>query len=595
MGTHARSTGASELRIGGWCVRPALNQISDAASCRRLEPQVMDLLMFLAASGGRVVSKNELIDAVWEGRFIAEATLTRSIADLRRALGDTERERRYIQTIAKRGYRLIAPVSGVADTAIARDAAPGPSRQAPEEPPSLVVLPFSNLGPPEDGYFCEGLTEEIINVLTRIAGLRVISRTSAFAAHKDGGDVAAIGRRLGVTHVIEGSSRRAPGRVRVTAQLVRVGDQGHLWSDRYDRNAGDVFGVQDEIAEAIARRLELTLGGRARERAAPTSSPEAYSRYLEGRHHFQKGTRESLERAEACLGEAVKLDPSFAVAHDALSEVFWYQGFYGLKVPKDAFTQALWESLRALEIDDQMGESHALLAMLRKELDYDWAEVDREFAAARALAPFSPLVRLRYAICGLMPHGRTAEAAAELERVAEADPLSLVVLWWLSVMYWFAGDLARMRERTARMRELDASHPLTQMALGCLRLSDAEPSEAVTCLEKSVELAGRPPWLVGWLGLACGLAGRTEQARGLRAELLARSPAANVAPTALALVALGLGDLDDAFRWLDRAVDVRDPHVIPLRCYPPLGVLRADARYGALLARLRLSPATVSG
>ncbi len=144
------------------------------------------------------------------------------------------------------------------------------------------MLPFSNLGPPEDGYFCEGLTEEVINVLTRIAGLRVISRTSAFAAHKDGGDVAAIGRRLGVTHVIEGSSRRAPGRVRVTAQLVRVGDQGHLWSDRYDRSAEDVFGVQDEIAEAIARRLELTLGDRARERAAPTSSPDAYSRYLEG-------------------------------------------------------------------------------------------------------------------------------------------------------------------------------------------------------------------------------------------------------------------------------------------------------------------------
>ena len=133
------------------------------------------------------------------------------------------------------------------------------------------------------------------------------------------------------------------------------------------------------------------------------------------------------------------------------------------------------------------------------------------------------------------------------------------------------------------------------MALGCLRLSDNEPSEAVSCLEKAVELAGRPPWLIGWLGLACGLAGRAEQARGLRAELLERSPAADVAPTALALVALGLGDLDDAFRWLDRAVDVRDPHVIPLRCYPPLGLLRADSRYGSLLARLRLTPETVSG
>lgn len=595
MRTHARPTGAAELRIGGWRVRPALNEIGEAASSRRLEPQLMDLLVFLAGSGGRVVSKGDIIDAVWEGRFIAETTLTRSIADLRRALGDTAPERCYIQTIAKRGYRLIAPVSVAGERAASGPSLAGPASLLEGRPPSLVVLPFSNLGQPKDAYFCEGLTEEVINVLTRIPGLRVISRTSAFAAQKDGGDVAAIGRRLGVTHVLEGSSRRAQGRVRVTAQLVRVGDHGHLWSDRYDRAAGDVFSVQDEIAEAIARRLELTLGERARDRSAPTSSPDAHSRYLEGRHHFQKGTRDGLERAEECLGEALRLDPSFAVAHDALSEVFWYQGFYGLKVPKDAFTQALWESLRALEIDDQMGEAHALLAMLRKELDYDWAEVDREFAAARTLAPFSPLVRLRFAICGLMPQGRTVEAAAELERVAEADPLSSVVLWWLSVMYWFAGDIERMRERVARMRELDPSHPLTQMALGCLRLSEVRPSEAVVAFERAVELAGRPPWLLGWLGLACGLAGRPEPARRLRDELVERTRAADVAPTALALVALGLGDLDDAFRWLERAVEVRDPHVVPLRCYPPFQALRADSRYGSLLERLRLSPSNATG
>jgi TolB-like protein/Tfp pilus assembly protein PilF len=593
MRAEARPTGAAELRIGGWRVRPALNEIGDVATCRRLEPQLMDLLVFLAGSGGRVVSKDDIIDAVWNGRFIAETTLTRSIADLRRALGDTEPRRRYIETIAKRGYRLIAPVSGAGEQPAVRPTA-DPEADAGGGP-SLVVLPFSNLGPPRDAYFCEGLTEEIINVLTRIPGLRVISRTSAFAAHRDGGDVAVIGRRLGVTHVLEGSSRRARGRVRVTAQLVRVRDHGHLWSDRYDRPAADVFRVQDEIAEAIARRLELTLTDRARARSAPTSSPEAYSRYLEGRHHFQKGTRESLERAEACLGEAVRLDPSFALAHDALSEVFWYQGFYGLKVPKDAFTQALWESLRALEIDDRLGEAHALLAMLRKELDYDWAEVEREFATARALAPFSPLVRLRHAICGLMPHGRTAEAAAELERVAQADPLSPVVLWWLSVMYWFAGELDSMQERIARMHELDASHPLAQMALGCLRLSGGQPSEAVAPFQKAVELAGRPPWLMGWLGLACGLAGQEASARRLREELVERSPARDVAPTSLALVALGLGDRDEAFRWLDRAVEVRDPHVVPLRCYPPLAALRADPRYGSLLAKLRLAPGTASG
>jgi serine/threonine-protein kinase len=578
-------SGAAEMQVGGWRVQPALNQISDDGALRRLEPQVMDLLVFLASRAGQVVSRDEIIDHVWGGRFIAETTLTRSIADLRRALGDTEHERRYIETIAKRGYRLIAPVSAGAGAA-----APAAAADAGEaDGPSLVVLPFANLDPAGDRYFCDGLTEEIINVLTRIPGLRVISRTSAFVAQQQGGDVAAIGRRLGVTHAIEGSSRRSGGRLRVTAQLIRVGDQAHVWSDRYDRLDADVFAIQEEIAEAIARRLELTLGEHGRRRAAPTCNVDAYSRYLEGRHHFLKGTQESLERARACLAEAVRLDPAFAVAHDALSEVFWYLGFYGLMPPKDAFTQALWQSLRALEIDDRMAESHALLGMLRKELDYDWAEVEREFARARALGPTSPVVRMRYAICGLMPHGRTAEAAAELERVAEADPLSLVVLWWLAAMYWFSGDLAPLRERAARMREVDASHPLAHMASGFVAQAEGDLGATARCWQAAADLAGRPPWIVGWLGLARAMAGEKGRARALRDELRGRPSADCIAPMAIALVSCGLGELEEAFRWIEQAVEVRDPHVIPIQSYPVLGPVRADPRYPSLLARLNLT------
>jgi serine/threonine-protein kinase len=591
MPQDARSSTASGLQVGPWCVQPALNQIASPQATRRLEPQLMDLLVFLAGSGGRVVSREEITAAVWRGRFIAETTLTRSIADLRRALGDTSPERRYIQTIAKRGYRLIASVSPATSAA---GAARAESSASADARPSLVVLPFSHLGPEEDHYFCEGLTEDVIGALTRIPGLRVISRTSAFAARRQGDDVAEIGRRLGVTHVLEGSSRRSHGRVRVSAQLVRASDQAHVWCDRYDRLAQDVFAIQDEIAEAIARRLALTLRRREGSRGAASENAEAQARYLEGRHHFQKGTREGLERARQCLAEAVRLDPGFAVAHDALSEVFWYLGFYGLLVPKDAFTQALWESLRALEIDDQLAQSHALLAMLRKELDYDWREVEREFALARALDPSSPLVRLRYAMCGLMPQGRLAEAAAELERVAEADPLSPVVLWWASTMYWFGGDLDHMRAWTARLQEVDAAHPLAHMAVGSLRLSEGRGAEAVAAYERAADLAGRPAWLVGWLGLACGLAGQRDRARALGDELLARG-ADQMSPTALALVGFGLGDLDQTFRWLERAVEVRDPHVIPVRCYPPLSGLRADPRYRSLLQALHLTEAIPAG
>ena len=577
----------SDLRVGRWLVQPTLNQIDDGRAVRHLEPQVMDLLVFLASARGRVVSKEEILDAVWNGRFVADATLTRSMADLRRALGDTRTERRHIATIPKRGYRLVASVSGVGSTEPAA-VAPPVEASSSAAAPSLVVLPFSNLGSPDDGYFCEGLTDEIINVLTRIPGLRVISRTSAFAAHAAGGDVADIGRRLGVTHAIEGSSRRSDDRVRVTAQLIRASDHGHVWSERYDRVLSDVFVIQDEIAAGIARRLELTLGEFGRRRAAPTSSMDAYARFLEGRHHFRRGTRESLERAQRCFTDAIHLDPEFAIAHDALSEVFWYLGFYGLMVPKEAFTLATLESVRALEIDNQMAESHALLAMLRKELDYDWLEVEREFARARALDPRSPVVRMRYAICGLMPHERAADAAAELEHVADADPLSVVVLWWLTSMYWFSGQLAPMRALVKRMLDLDSSHPLAHMGLACLQFQEGELAAAADSFEKAAELGGRPPWLLGWFGLACGAAGRHEKARALRHELLSQAAGGYVPPTALALISLGLGDIEGMFHWFDLAIAVRDPHVIPLRSYPCLQPFRADPRYHTLLAKLNL-------
>ena len=585
-----KSYGHSGFQVGRWQVQPTLNEVRDGQTVRHLEPQVMDLLVFLASRDGRVASKDEIIEGVWEGRFIAEATLTRSIADLRHALGDDRRQPQYIETIAKRGYRLVAGVSGIdrrAEWPAHMDATAQSQLTLPAEP-CLVVLPLSNLGPESDQYFCDGLTEEIINTLTRLAGLRVISRMSAFAAHARGGDIADIGRSLGATYAIEGSVRRAESRIRVTAQLIQVSNHCHVWSERYDRPVSDVFAIQDDIAQTIARRLELTLDGLSPRTAPPTTSMEAYSRFLEGRHHFLRGTRESMDRARQCLADAIRLDPQFAMAHDALSEVYWYRGFYGMTVPKETFTLAVWESLRALEIDDRSAETHALLGMLRKELDYDWSEVDREYARALALNPRSPVVRLRYAICGLMPRGRVAEAAKELERVVETDPLSIFVRWWLGSMYWFSRQPARMREQVERMVEIDPAHPSTHMALGTCQLADGDMVAAVASYEKAAELGDRLPWQLGWLGLACGAAGRHDRARALLDELVARSASTYVPPFSIGIISLGLGDIDSAFQWMDRAVDVRDPLVIPILSYPFLDPLRADPRYRSLLEKMNL-------
>ena len=581
-----KSSHTSDLHVGQWHVQPTLNQIWHDETVRHLEPQLINLLLFLASSDGRVVSKDQIIEAVWEGRFIAEATLTRSIADLRRALGDNTERPQYIETIAKRGYRLVAQVSSAASSAPADAAATAAGTEPSNREPSIVVLPFRNFGIEADRYFCEGLTDEIINMLTRVSGLRVISRTSAYAAQARGGDIAEIGRRLGVTHAIEGSVRRAERRIRVTAQLVRVSDHCHVWSERYDRDADDVFAIQDDIADGIARRLELTLPRLVRRSAAPTTNRDAYDRFAEGRHHFLRGTTESLEHARRCFVDAVKLDPGFALAHDALSEVYWYMGFYGLLVPKDAFASAVWESLRALEIDDQRAESHALLAMLRKELDYDWSEVNREFARALELNPHSLVVRMRYALCGLLPHGRLAEAAAELERVVESDPLSIPVRWWLGSMYLFSRQAKPLREQADRMLEIDPAHPLSHMGMATLHLLVGQPAAAVAAFERACELAGSPAWLRGFLGLAYGIAGERDKAQALLDDLRVGSPERYVPPFALALTMFGLGDIDAVFEQMNRAIDVRDPLIVPLGSYPFFDDLKSDARFTALLSRM---------
>ena len=430
----------SNLQVGRWRVEPSLNCIRNGRTVRRLEPQVVNLLVFLASSNGRVVSKDEIIDAVWEGRFIAETTLTRSIADLRRALGDQTQRPRYIETIAKRGYRLVAPVSR--------------------------------------------------------------------PAHGNG--------------------------------------------------------------------------------ASSPINREASARFVEGRHHFLKGTAESLDRAKDCLSEAVRLDPGFIAAHDALAELYWYLGFFGFLPPKDAFALGVWQTLRALEIDEQRAESHAMLGMLRKELDFDWVEMRREFARALELDPRSQVVRTRFALCGLLPMGRYAEAIGDLEEIVEADPLAIHIRWFLASLYLFSRQQGPMRAHVDRMLEIDARHPLGHMMLGMWQLVEEQPEAAVASLEHACALAGRSAWLLGWLGLACGAAGRHEAARSLLEELRAQSAVRYVPPFALAMISLGLDDLDAMFEWMNRAIDARDPFVIPLPGYPVLDRIRSDPRYAPLLARLNL-------
>jgi serine/threonine-protein kinase len=455
--------------------------------------------------------------------------------------------------------------------------------------PSVAVLPFRRMtAAAEDDYLCEGLAEEVINALTRIPGLKVIARTSSFVVSRMGLDVREAGARLDVGHVLEGSVRREGARVRVNAQLVSTADGSHLWSERYDREMTDVLALEDEIAAAIAARLRVALAGANRDRPQPAVDPEAHAAYLEGRYYFARGTPDALAHASACFQRALARAPDSALAYDSLAELYWYLGFFGNVRPRDAFSQSTWYALRALELDDTLAQTHALLGMLRKELDYNWPEVDRELQRALDLNRESPLVRLRYAISGLLPHARNDEAMREVEALLQADPLSVITRWWMAVL----AHLARRPDRTIaegrHMIALEPGHFLGHWALG-VGINDTQPGrEAVDAMQQAHALSGGIPFTLGFLALVSGAAGLRDDVLRLREQAGRMAAAGYVPPSTFMCCAIGVGDWDSAFEWMDRAIDARDPIIMPIKSFPFLDPVRDDARFQALLRKMHL-------
>jgi len=455
--------------------------------------------------------------------------------------------------------------------------------------PAIAVLPFKNMSDnKEDEYFSDGLSEEVINALTKISGLRVTARTSSFAFRGKEQDIREIGARLAVDNILEGSVRRAGNRIRVTAQLINVSDACHLWSERYDREMTDVFAIQDEISQVIADKLRVGLGQERRPLRRPTENLEAYNLYLQGRYHLAKWTPEGFAMARQCLEQAVARDPGFALAYDALSEFFWYLGFFGFIPPKEAFSTGIWAALRALEIDDTLAETHALVGMYRKELDYNWPEVQREMKRAMALNPSSPAVRLRNALSGLMPLGRLKESVEELKFVIEADPLSLFNRWWMGIMYYLARDNDHSLEQARFMIDIDPSYYVGHWLQGFIYLDKGLLGEAIAELKAAVTLSGNIPLMLGWLGWALASAGETGEANALLNRLSEISQSAYVPPSCFAWIHVGLGSVDDAFAWMERAIDGRDPMIMPIKSFPFLDPLRADPRFHALLRKMNL-------
>jgi len=529
---------------------------------------------------GEAVTRDELRRRLWPNDVHVDFdnNLNTAIAHLREAINDSVDHPRFIETLPKRGYRFLASVSKSVPA----------ERSARQARPRIVVLPFVNLsGDASQEYLSDALTDEMITELAAVASqhLTVIARTTAMRFKGSGKGVARIGRELELDFLVEGSMRRTEDRIVLNVQLIRVKDQAHLWARHYDATVSGIFTTSSAIAREIAQRLEIPASAGA---ARPAVPEQAYNLYIQARYHLYKDTPASIAQAKKSFEEAIALAPDFALAHDGIAEVYWNLGFLGFAPPKEAFSTGIFHALRALEIDPTLAETHALLGMYRKELDYDWSEVRREMACALELNPASPTVRFRYAISGLLPQGLVLEAAAELDLLLEADPLSWIVRSWLVVMLGLAREYDRGVEEANRVLELDPNHYMGHMVAGQIYRYKDSYEEAIAAFRRGLEHSGGAPFALGCLGEALASTGAAEEARGLLERLHRIAAEAYVAPTSIAWIHLGLGGIDDAFRWLDRAIDARDPMIVPIKTYPILDPIRQDERFRGLLRKMNL-------
>jgi TolB-like protein/Tfp pilus assembly protein PilF len=514
----------------------------------------MGVLVCLAQHPGETLSKEQLFQAVWPNIIVTDDVLKRCIAELRRAFGDDARNPHIIETISKRGYRLVASVS-----ALAAATAPAPTESAVTD--SIVVLPFANMSAdPENEYFADGITEEIIDALSQIQGLHVVARSSAFSFKGKYIDLRLVGEQLKVRTVLEGSVRKAENRLRITVQLVSTADGYHLWSERYDREMKDVFAIQEEIAQAIAQRLKITFPWHG-EPLVKTGTPnlEAYQSYLKCRALLYK-RGPAISRALVCCQRAVDLDPNYALAWAALADCYTLLCWYSLGVPRDFMPKAMEAARRAVALDPSLAEAHSALAVISLLYSWDRAEAEREFARAIQLNPKDIQALHWYGFFYLqLSEGQLAQGMEQGKLALASDPLSGTAHAMYALTCYLAGKTAESVEVSRRAVQLDSESFLTNWVLQVVLVSSGQYEASVAAGESALAMSGRHPWSMAWLAVALADWGKAGEADSVYLEMQARAGREYVAPTLLAIAALAAARDDEMIRYAREAYEIRDP------------------------------------
>jgi TolB-like protein/Tfp pilus assembly protein PilF len=571
------SDGPGRLRFGVFEFDLRAGELTKDGRRIRLQGQPIQLLGMLVQKPGKLVTREELHSRLWPGITVDfDHGVNKAISKIREALGDSAQNPRFVETVARRGYRFLADVAVI-------DA-------SPEQIRSLMVLPLASLSSDaSQDYFADGMTDELITRLGKISTLRVISRTSAMTYKHAHRALPQIARELNVDAVLEGTVLRSGERVRITAQLIQVPNERHIWAESYEGDLQDAIPLQSRVARAIAEQIRVTLN--RQEQAALVKSkvvkPDAYEAYLKGRYFWNKRTGDGLKKAIEYFSRAIEMDPTYAEAYSGLADSYALSGDweYGVLPPQDAFAKARTAATQALALDDSLGEAHTSLAFALDLYRWDWEAADREYKLAIKLHPGYATAHLWYA-WHLMVMGRPSEGIFELRKAESLDPLSLIISADMADALCIAHLYDESVQQSRKTLEMDPSFAVAHYQLGQALVQKHAYDEAIAEFRRAIELSGHSGAFDSNLAYVYVLSGRTEEAMKLVEDLEARHDQNPSAHANVALIYSGLGDQDQAMIWLNKAYEARFNPSILLR--PAFENLRSDARFQELVRRIGL-------
>jgi DNA-binding winged helix-turn-helix (wHTH) protein/Tfp pilus assembly protein PilF len=567
------------FEFGGFRLDPRKRRLTRAGEVVPLAPKAFDLLHALVDVQGAALSKSELLERVWPGIFVEEANLPQNISLIRKALGESRQDHRFIVTLPGTGYRFAAPVTVVPNGPVAPVAG------------SVAVLPFINeTGDAALDYWCDGLTEGLIRTLSRISGLRVKARAVVFRLKGQASDPLVVGRELGVALVVVGRVSTS----RVVVELVDTVSGWQVWTGEMDATPSESMAVQEQLARQVASSLRVPLSTdeqRDVEHRVTRSSP-AYQSFMKGRYFLNRRLTETLAPALACFRDATDQDPAFALAYVGLADTYVLLSLYGTSRPIDVYPPSRAAALQALALDDSLAEAHNSLAVCELFYGWNWSAAEGSFLRALDRNPDYADAHQRYGMY-LVARGRFDDAREALAIAQALDPLSLITGTIAGYPDYYQRRYAEAEQQFSRVLQLDPQFSMAHFRRGLALTQLGRYDEAEAALQTSKRLSDDRD-VVAALGRLWALQRRVTDAEAAIAELHERSRSTFVTAYALAAIEAALGRMDEACAWLERALEERSYWLIYLDVDPALDPLRGDARFARIRERMR-EPMTASG